>query len=240
MVPSAHGRVRCVWGVAAWGGVVVARRVGVSVRAGASERWLAEGGSGLGTPAAQVAEIQRSRLLAGALGALNEHGYARTTVAQITSRSRVSRRTFYELFENREACLAALLEDILGTLREELEAAGLEDLAWRERVRGGLWVILCFFDRQPTLARVLMEQSAHGGARVLERREQIHARLAAILDEGRGERSRGGECSSLTGGGLIGAVGGIVNARLSRREPEPMRGLLGELMGLIVLPYLGT
>ncbi len=193
-------------------------------------------------PAAQVAEIQRSRLMAGAVGAIEEYGCARTTVAHITARSRVSRRTFYELFENREACLIALLEEfVVGALEEEIAAAGLEGLAWRERVRGGLWVILCFFEREPTLARVAVVQAVQGGPRVLAYRERVLARLVAVLDEGRLEgSSRAGDCTPLTAEGLVGAAFSILYARLARNEPGSPTELLGELMGLIVLPYLGV
>jgi AcrR family transcriptional regulator len=191
-------------------------------------------------PHEQVAEIQRSRLLAGAVGAIEEHGYAGLTVAQITRRARVSRRTFYELFENREACLLALLEDAGAALEGELRAADLGALAWRERVRGGLSVILCFLDRDPALARVLLDQSSQGGSRVRARRGEIQARLAAALDEGREASARAGECGPLTAEGLVGATLGIIGARLSPASSQPLAGLLGELTGMIVLPYLGA
>lgn len=193
-----------------------------------------------GLPSTQVAEIQRSRLLAGAVAAIEEHGYANTTVAQITGRSRVSRRTFYELFENREACLAGLVEDVVGMVEGDLTRAGLGDLPWRERVRGGLAVILGFLDREPVLARVFVVQSAQGGSRVLAQRERVLARLAAVLDEGREQGALGADCSVLTAEGLLGAVLGIVQARLARGEDRPLAGLQGELMGMIVLPYLGA
>ncbi len=95
----------------------------------------------------QVSEIQRSRLLVGAVGAIDERGYAGTTIAHITRRARVSRRTFYELFADREACVAALIDDVLSQLEGELARAELAGLPWRERVRGGVAVILDFFDR---------------------------------------------------------------------------------------------
>ncbi|MGH2853892.1 MAG: TetR family transcriptional regulator [Solirubrobacteraceae bacterium] len=187
----------------------------------------------------QLAEMQRSRLIAGAVGAIEELGYARTTVGHITARSRVSRRTFYELFANREECLAAVLEDVVGLVAVELAAAGIDGLPWRERVRMGLAAILGFFDREPALARVCVVQVLQGGPRVLERREEILAGLAAVIDEGRLEGARGGERSSLTAEGLVGAAFAIVYARLLRGERKPLAGLLGELMGMIVLPYLG-
>ncbi len=188
----------------------------------------------------EVMEMQRSRLLVGAVTAIEEHGYAGTTVAHITARARVSRRTFYELFEDREACVAAVIEDVVALLEGELARAGLEGLPWRERVRGGLVVILGFFDSEPALARICVVHSSGCGPRVLERRERIWARLAGALDVGRGESRRGGECSALTAEGLVGAAFTIVHARLLRGERRALLGLVGELMGMIVLPYLGA
>jgi AcrR family transcriptional regulator len=183
--------------------------------------------------------MQRSRLLVGAVGAIEEHGYAGTTVAHITARAKVSRRTFYELFEGREACVAALIEDVLALLEDELARADLEGLSWRERVRGGLVAILGFFDREPALARVCVVQALSSGPRVLERRATILTQLAGVLDEGRGEGPRGGDCTALTAEGLVGATFGIVHARLLHGERQALLELVGELMGMIVLPYMG-
>jgi AcrR family transcriptional regulator len=194
----------------------------------------------VGVPREQLVEIQRSRLLAAAVIAVDELGYADTTVSDITSRARVSRRTFYELFANREECLTAVLEDVVALVEGEVAAAGLDGLGWRERVRGGLWAILSFLDREPALARVCVVQMLRGGAEVLERREEILAGLAAVVDEGRHEGARGGGRSPLTAEGVVGAAFTIVYARLLRGEREPLTGLSGELMGMIVLPYMGA
>ncbi len=187
---------------------------------------------------AQVADMQRSRLIAGVVDAIEEVGYAHTTVGEIAARARVSRRTFYQLFANREECLGAVLEDVVATVEAELAAAGLERLGWRERVRAGLWTILSFFDREPALARVCVVEAMRAGPMVLGRREEILSRLTDAVDEGRGESARAAECGQLTAEGLVGAAFSIVYARLLRGE-EQLTGLLGELMGMIVLPYLG-
>ncbi len=221
-------------------------RVGSVVRSGGSGQRRPAGGqwrpagSGPSVGEAQLVEIQRARLLAGAVGAIEELGYAQTTVEQITSRARVSRRTFYELFENREACLTAIFEGVVAALEGEIAAAGLGELAWSERVRGGLAAILSFLDREPALARVCVVQALRGGPRVLECREEVLARLAGLVDEGRQESSRASDCTPVTAEGLVGAAFAIVYARLSRGERAPLSDLLGELMSLIVLPYLGA
>ncbi len=126
-----------------------------------------------------------------------------------------------------------------GGCERELEAAGLEGLAWCERVRGGLWVILSFLERERVLARICVVQALHGGLEALERREQLLARLAAVLDEGRREGPRGEECTLVTAEGLVGGALGVVYARLRGGDRQPLTGLLDELMGMIALQYLG-
>jgi len=181
--------------------------------------------------------MQRARLIGAAVPVVDEVGWSGVTVAQIATRARVSRRTFYDLFADRDDCLLAMLDDAVARIEDELALVS-HGVSWCARVRGGLWTILSFLHREPVLARVCVVQALRGGLRVLERREEIFARLAAILEEGRGESPRE-EVSRLTAEGLVGAAFTIVQARLLRGEREPLTDLTGELMGMIVLPYLG-
>src|SRR3984885_4104595 len=58
----------------------------------------------------RVTEIQRSRMLAAALEAVEEVGYARMTVARVIGRAKVSRKTFYDVFADREDCFVAAFD----------------------------------------------------------------------------------------------------------------------------------
>ena len=187
----------------------------------------------------RVAEMQRSRLLAAAAAAVDELGYVRTAVADVTRRARVSRRTFYEQFANRDECLAAVLDEVVARVAREIAQSADAGRPWRERVRVGLWTILAFLDREPVLARVCVVQALRGGSELLERREQVLAQFAAVVDEGRVESARGAGPTPLTAEGVVGAAFAIVHARLLRREGSPLAELLNELMGMIVLPYRG-
>jgi AcrR family transcriptional regulator len=193
---------------------------------------------GGGEAGAKVIEIQRSRILAAAIAEFAERGYSQTTVAHIAGRARISRRTFYDVFEDREACLEAVCAQALALIEQELTAASLAGRAWQQRIRVALEAILGFFDREPALARVCVVQTLHAGSLVLERREAALERLVAVVDEGR-EGSRAAGCTRLTAEGLVGAVLAIVHSRLSRREHGVLLGLTGELAAMIVLPYLG-
>jgi AcrR family transcriptional regulator len=174
-------------------------------------------------------------------------------VARIAARAKVSRRTFYELFVGLRECLLAVMADIEGQLVAELDAADLGGLAWRERVRLGLWSVLRFFDREPVLARFFIVESARGEDRMVAYREQLLARLAGVIAEGARESAQGVECSPLVAEGAAGAIVSILSTRLStssdaarqssgaggRSSAPPLAALHGELMALIVLPYLG-
>jgi AcrR family transcriptional regulator len=213
-------------------------------------RRVESGGALLG--GGEVADGQRRRLLRAAVEVVDEHGYGAVTVARISSRARISRRTFYEVFADREDCLLAALRDIEEQLTAELRAAGIDGLPWRERVRMGLWMVLRFFDREPALARFCVVHSARGEERMAASREELLARFTAVVAEGSGE-SLVAESSPLVAEGIAGAVVSILSTRLShtgrraagraRKGTVPnasLAGLLGELMALIVLPYLGS
>jgi AcrR family transcriptional regulator len=219
---------------------MAARGQGGVVRGGAGVARVARRPESSSSECSQVVEIQRSRLLAAAIRAVDEIGYAETTVAQITGRARVSRRTFYELFENRDDCLAAILQATAELVEAELAGAELAGLSWRERLRMGLWRILCFFDREPVVARVCVVHALAGGPGVLARRQELVARLVAVVDEGRSQGECATDCTPLTAEGVLGAALAVVHGRLARGDREPLAGLLGELMGMVVLPYQGA
>jgi AcrR family transcriptional regulator/DNA-binding MarR family transcriptional regulator len=192
-----------------------------------------------------VNDMQRSRLLAAAVGAVGEHGWEGASIERITQHAGVSRRTFYDLFKDREACLVAVLEGAVARITRELQAAELQGLSWSERVREGLWVILCFFDREPGLARVCLVESRRGDHAALLYRQQIIQSLVEIVEAGRLERSRDGQdAGGLVAQGVVGGVSEVLYSLLlntrDKPSPGPLSGLLGQLMGMIVLPYMGA
>src|ERR1700733_9611038 len=104
-----------------------------------------------GLPRGHVTEIQRARMLSAAVEAIEENGYARLTVAQVISRAKVSRKTFYDLFVDREDCFLAVFERTLEQIKVRVAEAFDEETSWREGVRAGLAALLVFIDEEPEL-----------------------------------------------------------------------------------------
>jgi AcrR family transcriptional regulator/DNA-binding MarR family transcriptional regulator len=203
---------------------------------------------GSGDPApARVAEIQRQRIL-GAMGEVAaERGAANVTVAHIVARAGISRRTFYELFEDREACLLAALDDAIGEAASVVLPAYASGRDWRERIRAGLAALLSFLEDEPGLGRLCVVEALGAGDRALERRTRCMAALILAVDLGRGEVRGGRVPPPMTAEGVVGAVFSIVHTRIllggapgDRDGAVPsLAALLGPLMAAIVLPYLG-
>jgi AcrR family transcriptional regulator len=206
---------------------------------------LEAGEEGVSFTREQVDEIQRTRVLGALSEVVAERGAGSATVAHIVARAGVSRRTFYELFADREDCFLAAfdqaVERAVARVLPEWESAG----RWRERIRGALVALLGFFDEEPDLGALCVVHALGAGPRALERRAKVVRVLVAAVDEGRGEARRG-EVAPLTGEGVVGAVLAVLHTRLSAggrgpaRNGAPLTSLAGPLMGMVVLPYLGS
>jgi AcrR family transcriptional regulator len=215
--------------------------------------------------AERVGEIQRLRLVAAMVDVAAERGVANVTVAHVVERAGVSRRTFYEIFEDCEDCLLAALADALCSVSEHVLAAYREEGRWAERIRRSLVALLELLEADPVTGHLLIVGSLGGGTRALERRGIVLTQIIAAVDEGRKESRAGAQQPPLTAEGVVGGVLSILHARLlvsalsaSPRSPmvrgpgmsipstppshegDSLLGLAGPLMAMIVLPYLGA
>lgn len=184
-----------------------------------------------------------------------ERGVSAATVANVVARAGVSRRTFYELFADREDCFLATFDHAAALAAETVISAYQGQAQWHDRIRAGLTALLEFLDEEPALGALVAVHALAGGPTALERRAQIIDILIVAVDEGRkahpGRASHGAARKSsqqpapLTAEGVVGAVLAVIHARLSqplheRRASESLTGLLAPLMSAIVLPYLGA
>jgi AcrR family transcriptional regulator len=193
-----------------------------------------------------VAEIQRARMIAALVEVAGERGVGGVTVAHIVARSGVSRRTFYELFADREDCFLAAFDLAVARAAQRVLPAFRAPGSWRERVRAGLGELLELLEDEPGLGRLCVVDALGAGPVAWQRRAQVVGALIDAVDGGRAEARGGARPTRLTAEGVVGAVLGVLHARLvdggdamRGSDSAAMAGLLGPLMGMIVLPYQG-
>jgi len=193
-----------------------------------------------GPPRQQVIKIQRARILAAAVDVVEESGYAAMTVAAVVQRARISRKTFYEVFANRDECFVAVVEEILSRASSVASAAYTAESNWLAATRSALNSLLCLIDEEPRLARIWFVDAMAGPDVVHERKAEATAMLVAAVDLGRGMAGGKGQPPQLIGEATVGGISQIIHTRLVNGHQESFAELLGPCMYLIILPYLGV
>ncbi|HEX5308157.1 MAG TPA: hypothetical protein VFW38_03660 [Solirubrobacteraceae bacterium] len=186
-----------------------------------------------------VTEIQRARMVAAMIDVVSERSRAESTVAHVVARSGVSRRTFYEVFDDFEDCFVAALNQSIEQAREYVLLDYDSGERWHTRVRVALVGLLEFLVEEPAMGRLCIVETLGAGTRVHERRMLVVDQLTAVIDEGRSEPKAAKALPPLTAEGVVGGVLSVLHARLIAGETRSLLGLAGPLMGMIVLPYLG-
>jgi AcrR family transcriptional regulator len=168
------------------------------------------------------------------------------SVAHVVARSGVSRRTFYELFKDRDACFLAAFDEAIERAATYVRPAFAAGASWRERIRGGLGALLQFLEDEPGLGTLCIVDALGGGPVALAHRAQVIELLIDAVDRGREEAKGGASPTRLTAEGVVGAVLAVLHARLvggearNGRASPSMAALTSPLMGMIVLPYCGA
>jgi AcrR family transcriptional regulator len=168
----------------------------------------------------------------------SERGYDRVTVAAVVADARVSRRTFYELFDSSEDCLLAVCEEHLAEMASVLAPVYEGRGAWCERLRSAVTRALEFLEAEREEGALTVAFLLGAGPKSPRRRARALGALSAVLEDGRPEAPPGVVPSPLAAELLLAGVLGALHARMARRQ-EPLVALVNPLMSMLVLPYLG-
>ncbi len=132
----------------------------------------------------QVQQSQRERLFIAMIESVAEKGYAQTSVADVVSRSGVSRATFYELFKDKEDCFRATYQQAAEQVAVTL-ASGIMDFTGREfegpqaaleKIDRLLAAYLDLLADQPAFAKAfLVEVYAAGPVAIRQRQDSLKA-----------------------------------------------------------------
>lgn len=180
---------------------------------------------------AEVAESQLGRLYIATLDAVAEQGYHAVSVGDLVARAKISRRTFYELFDSKEACFKAafevLVEVATGRLATAIQSAG--QLDWRELVRTSLAAYLRILAEEPAAARTLHIEALIAGPELAGYRERLMTvfagRMRAARDIAVAQGELTGQLPPEVFEFLIGGIDDRIRDCLQTRGPSSLPDL---------------
>jgi AcrR family transcriptional regulator len=177
-----------------------------------------------------AAASHRTRLTDGLAAAIADKGYAAATIADVVAHARVSKRTFYEHFADKEACFLALYSETSDALLAVIaDAVADAEGGWDDRLETAA---RAYFERvaaEPELIRTGLIEIQAAGPAARRLRRDVQRSYAGML-RGLTEEAAAAEprITPLSAELATAVVGGIDELMLEAVEKGEERRL-GEL-----------
>src|SRR4051794_20635137 len=195
-----------------------------------------------GSPLARLALVSagpghRERLVLGMVAAVAERGYAATTITDVVRHARVSRRTFYEHFADKEACFLAAYDAVSDAVLAAIGEAAAHGATFQERILASVRAYLDALAAEPAIARVFTVDILGAGPAALARRRAVLRRFAAhiqaLVDAAIAEGAPAARLEDSTALALVGAIHELVLATLEEDNGAELPGLAGDVASLV-------
>ena len=130
---------------------------------------------------AELRASQRGRLICAVADAVAAKGYAATTVGDVVELAGVSRKSFYEHFESKEACFLASYDTGAAAIYEAMVEAIDPNADWESMLDSVLTTWLEFLDADLAFTRAYLIEFWAAGVPARERWKARRDRLTGLL-----------------------------------------------------------
>jgi AcrR family transcriptional regulator len=190
-------------------------------------------------PQEVVEAHQRERLIAAVAPAMAAKGYAKLTVKDLIDRAGVSRRTFYQLFDDKLDCVFAAHHEAFSRLNSIIVDACAAEKAWPDGVVAAIEGALGFAVSAPDEMRLILISAQASEPTLARRGRATHDQLAALLRSGRQRHETAGTPLPSVEQATVAAATSLVGDCLLAGELERIPALGPELVQMILTPYVG-
>jgi AcrR family transcriptional regulator len=184
-----------------------------------------------------VGDTHRERLVLGMVAAVAERGYAATTITDVVRHARVSRRTFYEHFADKESCFLAAYDAVSDGVLAGIAGAEAGVSDWQQRILAGVRAYLEALAAEPEIARVFTVEILTAGPAALARRREVLRRFAAHIQDRVAEAIGAGApatpLSDRQALALAGAIHELVLATLEAGRGEELVALEDDVAAIV-------
>lgn len=188
-----------------------------------------------------AAEDQRRRIMRATGELVAKRGYNDVSVELIVKRAKVSFKTFYKHFANKEEAFLELFDLEMAAARERVAAALKEEAEapWPAQVAAAMRALFESVLADPIMAKACIVEAPTVGPVIAERYEAAMKSLAPLLRDGRKESPQGAELPKTLEDTLAGSVLWSAYQRLIVGEVDRIEALLPEAIIFVLRPYVG-
>lgn len=198
-----------------------------------------------GSSAAERKTERRTRLLATALQLLGTEGWPGTTVRAVCAGAKLNPRYFYESFDDLDALVVALFDEVaLDTSRALLAAAAQAPEGDAEATaRAAIGTFVTHVTDDPRVARVLFAEALGNEALARRRLDAMHDMWRILATFGRGYYGVAGDAdpiADVAAALLVGGVTELLLAWLDGRIAITREQLIEDVTALFVVTAEGA
>jgi AcrR family transcriptional regulator len=194
-----------------------------------------------GLPPQFVASNQRERIIVAVAEVCSTAGYAAMSVEDIVVASGVSRRTFYDNFQDKEDAFLAAYDEVASRLLLRVKTAYETNEGIVPRAREGLSALLGFLAAEPAFADMCVVEALAAGPMVVARRNANLRTLSDLIDQTAAAAMPADATppSPIIAQALVGGIFEVVYSRVLAGRHDELPGLLPGLIFTLLLPYAG-
>jgi len=182
---------------------------------------------------------QRQRILDAIADVAGLAGYSAMSVEEIIGAAGVSRRTFYDHFNDKEDAFLAALDATSREMLDRVRTASDASETFGGCVRDCLAAFLEFVAEKPRYAEILIVEVLAAGPAAVACRNELMQTVTEMLRRGAARAAKGGRPPELTAETIIGGIYEVVYSRVLQGREAMLPALLPDLAYSMLLPYLG-
>jgi AcrR family transcriptional regulator len=161
---------------------------------------------------------QRARICGAMIEAVAEQGYAAVSVVGLCRLAGVSKRAYYELFANKEACFLATYDGTVACARTRIVRAQRGAGDWEEGLRAAIEALVRAIEERPKAARVACLEALSAGPAASARCARASLELERIIAWSFARAAHGGRRPPLIARGVACGVERVVQLSLLERK----------------------
>jgi len=183
-----------------------------------------------------VSEDERARVLRSALELAALEGYGNLTPMRIADEAGVSIDTFFDLFDDMEACFLAAIEKLSEEVREIVSDPALRSSEWPTAVRRDLNALMRYFAARPAYTQTIATGVFAMGQRAVDLGAELACEVAAKLTAG----APGAPLTGVAQEGIEGAIWHTIYCQTTNGATSALPELSDYLAYVVLAPFLGA
>lgn len=180
-------------------------------------------------------EAQRQRIVAAMASCCAGKSFAKTQISDVVALARVSRTTFYQLFDSKRTCFDLVVEGCVERMREVVVATHSADDTPQDAVRKATSALLDLLATERGMARVALVEAVSVDPGIVEHYRELL--LPALESRWRvaGEEPRGRTDPRIA----FGRLQILIFDHLAAERFDELPALLPEVVYAVLLPFAG-